>query len=146
MVKIVPRHPYDGTRVRPQIKCGKGRTKQSFKDECDIHRILSSYARTGLLTHVAARPGYYADVADMPDYRSALDAVKSAEGLFMALPAVTRSRFENDPAKFLDFCSDSENEAELRELGLLPPEGAPEVVPEAVAPVVDPVVPDPVDS
>ncbi len=132
----------DYKAVRPKVVCGAGRTKQSFKDECDIHRILSNYARTGLLTHVAARPGYYADVAEMPDYRSALDAVKSAEALFMALPAVTRSRFENDPAKFLDFCADSENESEMRELGLLPPEGAPEVVPEAVPEVA----PEEVDS
>lgn len=96
------------------------RTKQSHKDECDIHKILSQYSRTGLLTHVAERPPFYVDVSGMPDYRSALNAVKEAEELFMELPAKTRSEFDNDPAVFLDFCNDPQNEDKMRELGLLP--------------------------
>ncbi len=111
---------------------GISRTKQSFLEECDINRILAQYARTGLLTHVRERPGFYVDVSDMPDYRSALDAVKQAEDLFLRLPSKTRVRFNNDPALFLDFCNDPDSEAEMRDLGLLPPVEVP-VVAEPVA-------------
>lgn len=136
MSSVLIRSPYDGKRVRVTIDCGEGVTKQSFKDECDIHNILRQYARTGLLNHVNTRPPMFVDVANMPDYRTALQNVRDAEDLFMQLPSKTRQRFENDPGVFLDFCNNPENEGELRELGLLPPDTIPGEVeaPQAATP------------
>lgn len=123
----------------------KGGAKQSFRKECDINRIVANFAKTGLLTPVETRPAMFIDVSNVTDYRTALDNVRMAEDLFMELPAITRAKFENDPATFLDFASDAENDDEMRKLGLLPPlEGeepkAPEVkepkVPEVKAPEV----------
>ncbi|RYF32309.1 MAG: hypothetical protein EOO38_31115, partial [Cytophagaceae bacterium] len=37
---------------------------------------------------------------------------------FDALPAKIRDRFNNDPSRFLAFCENPENEAELVQLGL----------------------------
>lgn len=124
--QVVPRNAYS-PRHPVKVDTGPGLTKQSFKDQCDIHKILSQYARTGRLTHVSSRPSMFIDVSDLPDYRSALQNVKEAEVLFMSLPSATRLQFKNDPAVFLDFCTDPENEGELRELGLLPPDDIPAV-------------------
>lgn len=98
-----------------------GRTKQAFKDECDIHKILKQFKRTGLVTHLESRPPQFVDITAMPDYRTALNAVKATEELFYQLPAKVRlEQFGNDPALFLDYCVDPSNESELQDLGLLP--------------------------
>lgn len=111
-------------RARPVVDCqaaNDGRTKQSFKAECDIHTILKQFKRTGLVNHLEKRPPQFLDLTEVPDYRTALNAVKDTEELFYRLPAKTRARFENDPALFLDFAVDPANESELRDLGFLPP-------------------------
>jgi len=121
--------------VKPVIDCGtEGGAKQSFKDECDVNKILARYAKTGLLTPVTSRSPAFVDVSSVGDYRSALENVRSAKALFMELPSGIRSEFQNDPAEFLDFCTDPDSEDRMRELGLLPaldPE-PPVVVPDAV--------------
>ena len=38
---------------------GPSRTKQAFKEECDVNNILRKYEKTGLITHVAAYKGRY---------------------------------------------------------------------------------------
>lgn len=114
-----PRNKY-AKRVPVLVHTGPGLTKQSFKDQCDIHKILRQFAKTGMITHVSRRPSMFIDVSELPDYRTAVQHVKDAEVLFMSLPSAVRSEFKNDPAAFLDFCSDPENEGELREMGLLP--------------------------
>lgn len=96
-------------------------TKQSFKDECDINIIIERVMRIGpdALSHLNQRMAQYGDVSSVPDYRSALDAVNRAQGMFMSLDAKVRERFGNDPAKFLDFCNDGRNYAEAVALGLI---------------------------
>lgn len=121
MEKVFIRTPY-GAHERYQLETGKeGGAKQSFKEECDINNILAQYAKTGLLTPVTSRPPMFVDVSDVGDYRTALENVRTARDLFMQLPATIRATFDNDPATFLDFASDPDNEDELREMGLLPP-------------------------
>ncbi len=136
------RHQYDGSRVRVLKECKDDRTKQSFKDECDIDNILKQFKRTGLVTHVSSRPPQFMDVSEVPDYQTALDNVIETGKLFMQLDAETRKRFDNEPSKFLDFCVDPGNEDELRKLGLLPsveaPAGPVEPAPVEPAPVVEP--------
>ena len=39
----------------------------------------------------------------------------------MTMPADVRARFNNDPALFVDFCSDEANLDEMRKLGLAVP-------------------------
>lgn len=52
----------------------------------------------------------------------------------MDLPAKVRSRFENDPQKFLEFCSDPKNRDEAVSLGLImsAPASAPDPDPATV--------------
>lgn len=114
---------------------GSGRTKQNFKDECDINTILSRFQRTGNLTHTSSRTPRYEDVADL-DFHGAMQLVAGANGMFSELPAKIRDRFANDPGRLLEFLQDPENRAEALKLGLLAP--SPTNVDASVAPAASP--------
>jgi len=94
------------------------RTQQSFRDECDINNILRKFNITGQLPAGSVQP-QYGDFSGITDYQSALNAVMAAQDSFLALPAKVRSRFDNDPALFVDWVSDEANKDEMKALGLL---------------------------
>lgn len=94
---------------------------QEARDECDINTIVTRFGLTGKLPDDIRLPTY-GDFSGINDYREALHAVMQAEDAFMSLTADIRSRFHNDPAAFVDFCSNDANRDELRKLGLLKPE------------------------
>lgn len=96
----------------------KGRTKQSFKDECDINKIMARFIKTRTLDFQQTMQPRYGDSTGR-DYQAAMFTVAAANGLFAAMPSHLRSRFDNDPAKFLDFVGDKRNRAEAEDLGLL---------------------------
>lgn len=126
--------PVDGERPDTRVYFeGKGRTRQSMKDECDINRILGRFKQSGMITHVAQRSPVYADVSDVTDYREAVERVERTDEFFQGLPAKVRAKFGHDPVSFLDFMSDPGNEAEARDLGLLPPLPEKEAVPPVPA-------------
>jgi len=98
-------------------------TKQSFRDECDINKIMQRFKKTmnaDFLTRFAGyTSGEFGDFSNVGDYRSAIDQVTKANEVFMNLPAKVRSRFRNDAASFLDFCNDPRNVNEMVDLGLV---------------------------
>lgn len=102
------------------------RAKQEFKAECDINSIMARYAKTGLLEHVNRYQGQYGDFSQVVDYQEALNLVSEAQHAFQSLPASIRSRFDNNPGKYLSFVQDPSNSAELVKMGLAvkPPETA----------------------
>lgn len=100
-----------------------GRTKQSFKAECDIKNIMKRFEKTGQVAHLARNPGAYMDLPEESDYQEAMNIVLQAERAFAALPSKVRQRFDNDPRVFLEFV-DLGDRAALAELGLLSPEAA----------------------
>lgn len=102
-------------------------TQQHFKDETDINNILRQFNITGLLPETPLSPRY-GDFTGISDYHSALNQVIAAEDEFMALPAQIRSRFDNDPAKLIDFLDNVENKTEAINLGLINSEELPQVV------------------
>ena len=102
-------------------------SQQHFKDECDINNILRQFNITGLLPEAPLSPRY-GDFTGISDYHSALNQVIAAEDEFMALPAQIRSRFENDPAKLIDFLENAENKDEAIKLGLVNSVELPQVV------------------
>jgi phage internal scaffolding protein len=94
-------------------------TQQSFREDSDINVILERFNITGELPSNVREP-QYGDFLDSPvDYKSALDVVMSAQSAFNDLSAKVRTRFDNDPSKFVDFLSDEKNRDEAIELGLL---------------------------
>ncbi len=110
------------TYAREQIDCSKGgRTRQCFKDECDVNRIMKKWTKDGLLSHVAAHQGDYGDFTGVQDYHTSHNQMIAAEEAFMSLPSQIRKKFANDPASFLNFVSKEENFDEMVEMGLANP-------------------------
>lgn len=108
--------------------------QQSFKDECDINTILERFGVTGELPTARAVP-QYGDFSQVVDYQTAMNSVRASQEAFMELPAKIRARFENDPAKLLDFLGDEANRDEAVALGLVPK--AQEVVAPAEVPAAE---------
>ena len=95
-------------------------TKQSFKDECNINKILAGYQKTGIIDHVAKFAPQYGEY-DAVDYKTAMDVVSSANSMFEELPSKARAHFEHDPVKFLDYVNsidETDDLSSLVELGL----------------------------
>lgn len=100
---------------------------QDQRDEVDINTIVRRFGLTGKLPEDVRMPEY-GDFVGISNYHQAMNAVASANESFDALPAEVRSRFGNDPGRFVDFCMDPANLEEARKLGLaapLPPQADP---------------------
>lgn len=108
----------------------EGRTKQSFKDECDINNIMRRFELTGEISHLGARTPIFGDFPDM-DFAQAMAVVTMARERFSELPAAVRDRFANDPGRLLAFLEDPSNREEAVKLGLVQ---APAVVPPSETP------------
>lgn len=146
---VKPRQPgmYD-----PRAACeeccitdfGPSLTQQNQAEEADINTIVKRFGLTGQLPTNVRTPTY-GDFTHVTDYQSALNAVRAAEDAFMKMPAAIRTRFDNDPEKFVEYCSDEQNLDQLREWGLavpkakeaangptgdVPPSGAPGAAPK----------------
>lgn len=95
-------------------------TRQSEMEACDIHNILRQFSQTGFeeLVRQNAAKGQYTDLTSLPDYQEALDTVLGAQAAFAALPSQVRERFRNDPARFVEFLADPDNQDEAIRLGL----------------------------
>lgn len=117
---------------------GPGRTKQAHKMECDINTILARYKRTGVIDFQEKHEPQYGDVTAL-EFQEAQFVISHAKGLFAAMPAHLRARFENDPGKFLAFVNDERNRNEAQDLGLLKPVKPADTVKGAEAPVPGPV-------
>lgn len=102
------------------IICTGPGAKQSFADECNINKIMAKFQRTGVLVHYAKHAPQYQDVPAI-DYLEALNVVADASSMFEELPSTIRAKFENDPARFLEFVQNPKNLEECRKLGLANP-------------------------
>lgn len=108
-------------------------TQQSDKDECDINVIMAKYGTTGQVPQVLEQ-GIYGDFTEITDYRSALDMVRRADAAFHEVPAEIRKRFDNDPAKFVEFVQNPDNIEELEKLGLAIPRTKSQTAPASTPP------------
>lgn len=105
----------------PRIDCSGDEllTQQSAKDECDINIIIER-AKRGAVIEPRPEVPRYGDFTQIPtDLRECLVVVRRADELFMSLDAQVRKRFDNDPAKMLDFLNDGANREEAVALGLV---------------------------
>lgn len=107
-------------RVAVTTPAGSEGAKQHFKKECDINFIVDQYQRTGAIYHFNTRQPQYG-FAEAVDFREALEIVKQGQSVFDALPSSLRSKFENDPARFLEFVQNPANAEEMAQLGLRAP-------------------------
>ena len=119
----IPRFRSYGMRKRSGISFDGTElvTKQAFKDDCDINAIMRRWDKTGQVPMAAGRVGYYGDFANAEDYHTSLCKIRNADAEFLNLPAHVRDRFENDPARLIEFLEDPENRSEAEELGIVSP-------------------------
>lgn len=115
---IIIKDPYGKHYPCDTVISGPSMTHQCFTDECDINNIMAKYERTGLLEHVNRHQGQYGEFIDAPSYQEAQNLIIEANNMFMEIPAAVRAKFENSPAKFLEFVQDPNNLPEMYELGL----------------------------
>lgn len=106
-------------------------TDRSFKDECDINKIVERCMRVGW----PEDPGtaQYGDFANMPGtLQEAFDLMRDAEDKFVALPSDVRKAFDNDPQLFLLSFQDPAKRDLLVAHGLI---DVPAITPQAPADV-----------
>lgn len=100
-------------------------TQQSFAEEADINTIVNKFLRDGVLPEDVSYPQYGDFTKTVNNYQDALNLVLAADEAFASLPAKVRSRFDNDPAKYVDFFENPANRAEAEALGLIKPRQEP---------------------
>lgn len=100
---------------------GHSLTSQEFAEECDINFILEKYKRTGMLTHVNKTQGQFGDFTSISDYQTSLNKIMEAHENFELLPSDLRSKFDNDPAKLIDFINNEKNYDDCVKYGLIIP-------------------------
>lgn len=113
---------------------GVSLTVQSDRDSADINNIVKRFLKSGQLPPTLRGEPFYGDVSEFGDLAESLEKIQVANALFMSYPAQVRERFDNDPAKLVEFLGDDNNRKEAEELGL---------VVKRPDPVVSPVVPPP---
>lgn len=107
-------------RKRVQLTCNdKSRTKQNFKDLCDINLVVKRWLKSGQMPQADMSGLQYGDFTGDSDFMSLSNKLIRAEQSFMSLPAQTRKRFDNDPAQLLSFIADRSNFDEAVKLGLV---------------------------
>lgn len=125
-------------KVRPVVDCSGDtpRTKQQFKDDCDMRKIIQRYRQTGVLP-TSNRQAVFGDFSSTNDFRQYVENMMDIEDFFMSLPSGFRKELHNDPANLVDWVKKPENRAQAIEFGLIevdtPPETPeqPEQPPEA---------------
>ena len=141
MSKFVVRSAFDYDSESVSLETGfvdntESMTQQSFKDECDINVILRRFAVTGELPENVRVPQYQ-EFDGVFDFQTAMNLVRTSQEAFEAMPATVRERFNNDPARFMDFVNDADNYDEALKMGIVNPRPKPVETP-APAPVEAP--------
>lgn len=92
-----------------------GRTKQSFKDETDINKILKRAQKTGTISHLNKHEKRYGDFANF-DFFDAQLQLAAGRTIFDELPSELRAEFNQNPADFFEYVNDPANVDRLGEL------------------------------
>lgn len=94
------------------------RTKQSFKDDCDINLIVKRHASTGLWDHLAPVPATYGDFTASRELLAAVELVDQANASFAELPAEVRRLCDNQAVNLLYGLADEASYEMLVDAGL----------------------------
>lgn len=93
-------------------------TQQNQEADTNINNIVRRYTQTGELP-VHTRPPLQEEFATVTTMQEAANLLIDAKHAFMEQPAAVRNRFNNDPAAFVEFCSNEENRDDMRKMGLM---------------------------
>lgn len=106
----------NGERYIPVYE-SPGRTKQSFKDQCDVNKIIKRAAQAGGLSHVQKYDkAVYGEFDGEFDLLTASVRIKKAEAIFNELPAEVRKEFNHNALDFVAFAGHPDNADKLEEL------------------------------
>jgi len=97
---------------------GDSKTKQSFRDDCDINLIVKRHASTGIWENINPRVPTYGDNTLAVELQEAIHLVQAADDEFMALPPELRKAVNNDPVQLLQALAEQNATRELQEQGL----------------------------
>jgi len=109
-MQSIGKHDKNGRLVQPIYE--DGRTKQAFKDETDINKILHRAQKTGTLSHLQKFEGRYGDFAGFDFFEATLQLTKGRE-VFDALPSELRREFNQSPAQFFAYVNNPANKDDL---------------------------------
>lgn len=97
------------TRKRVQITFpSESKTKQYFREECNINHIVAKFSQTGQLpSNVNRLEPQYGDAPTI-DLKQSLDQVKKLHAEFFEMPYEMRKKFKNKPENYAQFLSQYE--------------------------------------
>lgn len=117
---MIPKNPYFQNRKPVVLDTGKeSLTKQSEKEQCNIHNILNQFAKTGIVEHVNTKTPQSVDHTQIPTFQETLNLVTQVNQQFELLPEDLKKKFPTKES-LAEYISDPENYAEAVELGILP--------------------------
>ena len=93
-----------------------GRTKQAFKDETDINKVMEKAQRAGSLSHLIKHGAHYGDFSDVSDLMSAHKRIERLHEIFAEAPSNVKKEFGNDAFAFMNFVNDPANASRLNEV------------------------------
>lgn len=108
-----------------------GHTQQHHAASVDIRNILMAAKKGIPIESVAWGTPQFGDFSNVDSYVVARQRIASTNEDFGRLPSEIRNRFQNDPAKLVEFLSNPANLNEAVELGIITP-GQPDQVVAAV--------------
>ncbi len=97
----------------PEISYMDGRTKQAFRDEADINKIMARADKAGTISHLEKYEGVYADYSDF-DFQTQTMRLAQGQTIFDELPAEIRREFGQSPHDFFEYVNDPKNIDDLR--------------------------------
>ena len=106
----------DTKKVKVLTKCEeKSNVEQSHRTE--IKKMVADAESRGLLR---ASVKFEGEMDDFPnyDFQDAQYKMAYAQSMFESLPSGIRAKFENNPAKFMDFANNPNNAQEMVQMGL----------------------------
>lgn len=110
--------PYNGRVACSFETTGESMTQEHFREETEILNIIRRHDRNGVIDHINKGTAIYGDFSEITDYRDMIHKLREADSAFAQVPSDIRKRFENDPARFFNFVTDSNNHKELADMGL----------------------------
>ena len=93
------------------------RVEQSHKDEVNINNIVKRHGMD-LIAQTAALQQFTYDDNPNNDFQETMNMILKAKDSFSSIPSEIRKQFDNDPAKFMDFIHNGENQQQLIDWGL----------------------------
>lgn len=97
----------------PHVEFGPSRTKQSFKDETDINRIIARHGLAQTISHLAKFENQYGDYTEWDDLLDAHSKLSKGTAIFDELPGEVKREFNQNPGEFFAFVNNPANKDKL---------------------------------